>query len=297
MSWRVKCLIGLLTTSLALLSIAGFINSQSYRAYLIDLEDNRHECQAERHTDGGKKSKDCQTVLYQTFDDPVALLTGGLLIATFALFVVTYFLYAAASGQGADAKDAIQAAKDSAIAARQSAELAQLALEKEQSPYLYPKFTLVSPDKLNPPADMGWAGFVLADFRNYGKSPAYIISTELEVVLGETLDIIKTNLAMSQRHGHVEIIGEGETARLDEIAIGRNLLEIVEGSSTQMYKFLKVHGCVRYSDIIGDEYIMSIVYCLSFPHNSFSRWGGPRHNRRRKLTREEIESQATITLA
>lgn len=107
MAWQVRSLIGLVAVCLTLLSIAGFVNSPTYRAYETDLEDNRRECQAERNAESGKKSKECQTVLYRVFDDPVALLTGGLFIATIGLFIATYFLYDAAVRQGEDSKRAV----------------------------------------------------------------------------------------------------------------------------------------------------------------------------------------------
>lgn len=100
--WQVRWLTILGTLCIALLTVAVLTNSSTYRDYRADLEYNRKECDAEAKAEHGKHSKECQTILYRTFDDPVALFTGALFLATVGLFVVTYGLFSAAVRQGRD---------------------------------------------------------------------------------------------------------------------------------------------------------------------------------------------------
>ncbi len=82
----------------------------------MDLENNRQYCAAEGKAEERQNTKDCQSFLYRTLDDPVALFTAALTFATVALFGVTAGLFFYAARQAREARAAVDLAKENAVA-------------------------------------------------------------------------------------------------------------------------------------------------------------------------------------
>lgn len=97
----------------SLLFLAVLSGNGTFAAYTRDLANNRQYCEAEDKAEERQNTKECQSLLYRTLDDPIALLTG-------ALFVVTFGLFLYAVRQAGAAREAAGAATDSAILARDS---------------------------------------------------------------------------------------------------------------------------------------------------------------------------------
>ena len=92
----------------------------SFAAFTRDLANNRQYCQAEGKAEERQNTKECQSLLYRTLDDPIALLTAALFIVTFGLF-----LYAVR--QASAAREAAVAAGEGVRVTERSAALAQRA--------------------------------------------------------------------------------------------------------------------------------------------------------------------------
>ena len=245
--WQKRSILALLVVCLGLIFVGGTLNSSFYKMYQQDLENNRRDCQAEGKAEERKNAKECQSVLYRTFDDPVALLTGGLVIATVALFVVTYLLYATAARQGADAKEASRSAALSAEAAKLSAEASVKAERAIVITTAYnvgiPSHVAHPPDNVTPPPYM----LLTYRFANLGRTPAEIQSYCLEVFEGEVLPDVP--------------IYEREYAIVPGSFImpgdGLNMNEIFEYSVTRRARVeheahrLIFYGFVKWTDYLG----------------------------------------------
>lgn len=73
-------------------AFVAFLKSNAFEHYKSDLAQHEEECYSAANTDHRKHTKDCESFLYRTTDDPVAAFTAGLFVFTFALAVATGIL-------------------------------------------------------------------------------------------------------------------------------------------------------------------------------------------------------------
>lgn len=104
MSLQTRGLITLLFAIFGLLTVGGILHSDKAQEYRGDVAYYNGRCNEERQNGSSPYLKDCQGLLFRTIDDPIALFTIVLSIATIGLFGATFYLWRATTDlvRGAD---------------------------------------------------------------------------------------------------------------------------------------------------------------------------------------------------
>lgn len=76
------------------LVVFGF-GSGGIKHFAADLRENNRYCYADDEAEKHQSDKECKSLLYRAYEDPVALFTLVLTVATVGLFAATYFLWRA----------------------------------------------------------------------------------------------------------------------------------------------------------------------------------------------------------
>ncbi len=230
---------------------------------------------AEKHGTGGEKEG---TEFWPTLVGYKFKITDSLIaLSTLALTVFTGMLWRST--------EKLWTAGERQIAlVRESNKFSRLALESVETPYLVPIVRAFDRNVDPPPPSPTQEGIASYTFKNCGRSPATILEryhfTTAVVGMPSIVPFPppQSNLFMS------EIVAQGEAAQVWRFTAG----SFGDWTPADQTRPAWIVGQVRYSDVFENQFVTEFCFYRNAYNGNWHAVGGPHHNRRRQLTKDEM---------